>query len=125
VKLLAGVFAGEGLLIPRALMRFLLRSAFWLGLTFHAMPWDGAQLASVAPDPRAAIASLTAEDHDGAAAKAVVGAVLRGAFDSATTPDPAPARAISSAKPTRPSVDTLTAADRLPSWRGFALRSTI
>jgi hypothetical protein len=106
-------------------MRFLLRSVFWLGLTFHAMPWDGAQLADVAPDPRAAIASLTAEDHDGAAAKAVVGAVLRAALDSPATPAAAPARAVPAAKPTRPSVDALTAADRLPPWRGFGLRSTI
>jgi hypothetical protein len=107
-------------------MRFLLRSVFWLGLTFHAMPWSGAELANVAPDPRAAIASLTAEDHDGAVAKAVVGAVLRAALDSPATPAAAPARAVpAAAKPTRPSADTLIAADRLPPWRGLGLRSTI
>jgi hypothetical protein len=106
-------------------MRFLLQSAFWLGLTFHAMPWNGAQLANVAPDPRAAIASLTAEGHDGAAVQAAVGAVLRAAFDSPATPAAAPARLVPAAKPTRPSVDTLSAADRLPPWRGFGLRSTI
>ena len=91
-------------------MRFLLRSAFWLGLTFHAMPWRRCELADALPDPRAAIASLTAEDHDGAAAKAVVGAVLRARAQLACArPRRRAPRRLRAAKPTRPSVDTLTA----------------
>ena len=39
-------------------MRFLLRSAFWLGLTFHAMPWGDAKLSDALPDATPAIVSL-------------------------------------------------------------------
>ncbi|MBV8473073.1 MAG: hypothetical protein JO234_06610, partial [Hyphomicrobiales bacterium] len=32
-----------------ATMGFLLRTAFWLGLTFHAMSWGDARLSDVVP----------------------------------------------------------------------------
>ena len=108
------------------LMGFLLRSAFWLGLVFHAMPWGDARLTDAVPVARdALVAGLATQTHDGTATT-LANAVLRAAFDpqSATAPKvgAAPERSI---KPRRPSVDTLSAADRQPPWRGLGLRSTL
>ena len=98
-------------------MRFLLRSAFWLGLTFHAMPWGDAKLSDALPDATPAVVSLAVATAagDGAVGDLARGA-LRGALDLA-----APA----AAKPQRASLDTLSAADRLPPWRGPLLRSSL
>jgi len=94
-------------------MRFLLRSAFWLGLTFHAMPWGDAKLTDALPDPTPAIVGLAAAGANGGATGAWVRAALRGALDG-----DAPA----AAKPLRGSLDTLSAQDRAPPWRGPAVR---
>ena len=98
-------------------MRFLLRSAFWLGLTFHAMPWGDAKLSDALPDAAPAVVSLAAASVNGDSA---VGALARSALRGALDLD-APA----AAKPQRASLDTLSAADRLPAWRGPLLRSSL
>ena len=106
-------------------MRFLLRSAFWLGLVFHAMPLGQARLSDVVPNPRDAV-GLATSDRDGEAASAIAGAVVRAVFEPRpAAADKTAARAAPAAKPARPSVDTLSAADRLPPWRGPGARSTI
>ena len=71
-------------------MRFLLRSAFWLGLTFHAMPWGDAKLSDALPDATPAVVGLVvaSANSDGA-----VGALARGALRGALDLDaPAAAR---------------------------------
>ncbi len=108
-------------------MGFLLRSAFWLGLVFNAMPWGEARLTDAVPAARDALAAgLATQVRDTDAASAIARAVLR------TTIEPQPAsvgkaatRAEPSPKTKRASVDTLSASDRLPPWRGAGLRSTL
>ena len=91
-------------------MRFLLRSAFWLGLTFHAMPWGDAKLADALPDAAPTVVSLAAASaNDGGAVGALARGALRGALDLDA---PTAARSL------RGSLDTLSAEDRLPPWRG-------
>ena len=98
-------------------MRFLLRSAFWLGLTFHAMPWGDAKLSDALPDATPTVVSLAVASANGEGA---VGALMRGALRGALDLD-SPA----AAKPQRASADTLSPADRLPPWRGPLLRSSL
>ena len=105
-------------------MRFLLRSAFWLGLVFHAMPLGGARPSDAVPNPRDAVAGLPTPGRDGAAASAIAGAAVRAPFGPRSAADKTASRAAPAAKPARSSVDTLSAADRLPSWRGSGPRST-
>jgi hypothetical protein len=99
-------------------MGFLLRTAFWLGLAFSAMPWDKAVLADFAPNARDALAAAVAtqgRDEGGTAA------IARAALSAALEPrpaSPAAARPGPSLATGRASVDTLSAADRLPPWRG-------
>lgn len=108
-------------------MGFLIRSAFWLGLTFHAMSWGDAQLADFVPSSAGTLAAgLAARTGDGDAASLIAHAVLRGAIQ------PRPAYEIKTAAPSesatkfrRASVDTLSAADRAPVWRGAPLRGTL
>jgi hypothetical protein len=113
-------------------MGFLLRSAFWLGLVFHAMSWGDARLTDVVPSPAQTLAAgLAAQSGDGGAAGAIARAVLRGALEpraaetkTAARAEPSP-KTEPSAKTKRPSVDTLSVADRAPAWRGAALRGTL
>lgn len=118
---------GGGLSGRSTFMGFLLRSAFWLGLVFHAMSWGDARLTDFVPSPSQTLAAgLAAQSGDGQAVSAIAGAVLRGALEpqSASLAKTA-ARAESPAKVKRPSIDTLSAADRLPVWRGAPLRGTL
>jgi hypothetical protein len=98
-------------------MRFLLRSAFWLGLTFHAMPWGDAKLSDALPDATPAVVGLAVASANGEGA---VGALARAALRGALDLD-APA----AAKPQHASIDTLSPADRLPPWRAPLLRSSL
>jgi len=98
-------------------MRFLVRSAFWLGLTFHAMPWGDAKLSDALPDAAPAVVRLAVASATGDSS---VGALARGALRGALDLD-APA----AAKPQRASLDTLSTADRAPPWRGPLLRSSL
>ena len=98
-------------------MRFLLRSAFWLGLTFHAMPWGDAKLSDALPDAAPAVVSLAMASANGDGA---LGALARGALRGALDLD-APA----ATKPQHGSIDTLSPVDRLPPWRGPLLRSSL
>jgi hypothetical protein len=108
-------------------MGFLLRSAFWLGLVFHAMSWGDARLTDFVPSPSQTLAAgLAAQSGDSQAVSAIAGAVLRGALEPQTaSAAKTAARFDPSPKTKRPSLDTLSAADRLPVWRGAALRGTL
>ncbi len=107
-------------------MGFLLRTAFWLGLTFHAMSWGDARLSDVVPSQAQSLAaSLTGKSDDGDAAGVIARAVLRGALQPEPAPEPKhPRLAEATPRRKRASVDTLSSADRLPPWRG-ALRGTL
>jgi len=98
-------------------MRFLLRSAFWLGLTFHAMPWGDAKLSDALPAATPAVVGLAVATANG---DGVVGAMARNALRGALDLD-APV----AAKPQRASIDTLSPTDRTPAWRGPLLRSSL
>jgi hypothetical protein len=108
-------------------MRFLLKSAFWLGLVFHAMPWGDARLTDVIPEGSAsAIVGLASQGVGGEAASTIVQAVLRSTLDPRDpAQNAAAARPEAPAKTRRASVDTLSATDRLPPWRGAGLRGTL
>jgi len=98
-------------------MRFLLRSAFWLGLTFHAMPWGDAKLSDALPDATPAIVSLAVASANGdGAVGALARGALRGALDLETS---------AATKPQKASFDTLSRADRTPPWRGPPLRPSL
>ncbi len=100
-------------------MGFLLRSAFWLGVVFNAMPWGETRLTDVVPAARQRAAGVAIEGRDSEAASAIAGAVLRTALSSRTaTAGAAATRAKPAVAAKRASVDTLTAEDRLPPWRG-------
>ncbi|MGD0642770.1 MAG: hypothetical protein ABSC22_18680 [Roseiarcus sp.] len=108
-------------------MGFLLRSTFWLGLVFHAMPLGEVRLADAVPSARDALAaSLATQSRDGGVASAAASAVLRAALE------PRPASAGKAVTPPdrllkarRVSVDTLTASDRLVRWRGPGARAAL
>jgi hypothetical protein len=92
-------------------MRFIIRSVFWLGLVYHAMPWGDGRLSDALPAAAPALVSLAATNGDGAAGQ-IARAVLRGALDVDAQ---APAL-----KPRPASLDTLTPEDRHAPWRGPA-----
>ena len=107
-------------------MGFLIRSCFWLGLTFHAMSWGDARLADFVPTPAQAVAvGLAAQNGDGGAASTIARAVLRGALDAQLTGDAGITARSEPSKSRRASIDSLSAADRLPVWRGAPLRGTL
>lgn len=108
-------------------MGFLLRSAFWLGLVFHAMPLGETRLTDAVPAARDALAAgMAAQGPGGQAASAIARAALRAALEpqpagagkAATRPEPA-------LKAKRASIDTLSLSDRLAPWRGLGLRPTL
>ena len=107
-------------------MGFLLRSAFWLGLVFNAMPWGETRLSDAVPAARELAAGVAAQGRETQAASEVARAVVSmalgsrraGAGEAATRPAP-------STRTKRASVDTLSAGDRLPPWRGAGARSAL
>jgi hypothetical protein len=104
-------------------MSFLLRTAFWLGLTFNAMPWGDARWTDAVPDARAALgAGLATPSRDQGGAAAIARAILSAAREPRPA-SPAAPRVGPSPQARRVSVDTLSAADRLPPWRGPGARS--
>jgi hypothetical protein len=96
------------------LMRFIIRSVFWLGLVYHAMPWGDGRLSDALPAAAPALVSLAATSSDVAAGQ-LARAMLRGALD-VEMPAPAQAPAL---KPQPASLDTLTPEDRQAPWRGL------
>ena len=64
-------------------MRFMLRTIFWLGLVYHAMPWGDARLSDALPAVAPALSAVAAM-NGGEAPGALTRAVLRGALDMAT-----------------------------------------
>jgi hypothetical protein len=104
-------------------MGFLLRTAFWLGLAFNAMPWGEARLTDAVPNARDALgAAVATQSRDEGGTAAIARAVLSAALESRPA-SPAAARPGPSPETRRASVDTLSAADRLPPWRGPGARS--
>ena len=118
-------------------MGFLLRSAFWLGIVYSAMPLDVASLTPAATAPAAISAlcpfeagalkscfgaptSTSASTCAGGPAALCAGlqAAAAGMTDKQSD-DATPA----SAKRRRPSSDTLTDRDRVQPWRGPPARS--
>lgn len=109
-------------------MGFLLRTAFWLGLTFHAMSWGDARLSDVVPSQAQNLAaSLAGKSDDGDAASLIARAVLRGALQPELAPEAKLHSRVAESGPKgkRASIDTLSGADRLPPWRGAPLRGTL
>ena len=108
-------------------MGFLIRSCFWLGLTFHAMSWGDARLADFVPTPAQAVAvGLAAQSGDVGTAGTIVRAVLRGTLDTqAASGVTSAAGSEPASKGRRASIDSLSPADRLPAWRGAPLRGTL
>ncbi len=98
-------------------MFFLVRSLFWLGLVFMALPWDGASLrADLVSETQKATQVITreaqaicAKDPIGCAAQAIS---LGQAFD--------PGKAFNLASRPEKSQDTLLPGDRTPDWRNPA-----
>ena len=82
-------------------MGFLLRSAFWLGLVFHAMPLGDAQLSDAVPAARDALAAgMATQAGGGGAASAIARAVLRTALEPQPTAPTRPRR-VPSRRPRR------------------------
>ncbi|MBV8474542.1 MAG: hypothetical protein JO234_14085 [Hyphomicrobiales bacterium] len=111
-------------------MGFLLRTAFWLGLTFHAMSWGDARLSDVVPPGTAqTLASgLVAASADSDAAGVIARTMLRGALQpqpAAADAKPRARLAETNVKAKRPSLDTLSTTDRQAPWRGAPLRGTL
>ncbi len=105
-------------------MGFLLRSAFWLGLAFNAMPWGEARLSDAVPAARELAAGAATQGRDGAAS-AVAGALVRAALASRPPVGDAATRPARPAATRRASVDTLSAADRVAPWRGAGARAAL
>jgi hypothetical protein len=101
-------------------MRFMLRSIFWLGVVYHAMPWGDARLSDALPDAGPALARLATSNSDNAASL-IARAALRGALDL----DRPLAKDGVAARPQPASLDTLTPDDRRAPWRGTGLRTGI
>ncbi|MGO4872594.1 MAG: hypothetical protein ACLPGW_18650 [Roseiarcus sp.] len=108
-------------------MGFLLRSAFWLGLVFHAMPWGETRFADAVPSARDALAAgLATQSRDGGAASAIASAVVRAALEPRpASADKAAARPDRSLTMNRASIDTLSPNDRLAPWRGAGARAAL
>lgn len=99
-------------------MLFLVRSAFWLGMVYSAMPFDNSEQARELARLRAALAATAG----GAAASACAGASLSCALKLA-----GPAAKLAGATAIKPpmkekmagvSVNSLMSADLRPAWRG-------
>ena len=114
-------------------MMFLIRSAFWLGIVFSAMPFDRAEIAgdavqvknAVAASALAAAKTRCAQDVTacGAALNALGGGapstnIERLEPQRATTP-----RAAAKEKALQSSANSLNAADLAPPWRGRPRKS--
>lgn len=94
-------------------MFFLLRTAFWLGLTFSAMEWPGAAPVPPTVDGIAAQATLQAAKLCAGTPRACLEAAR--AFSGAKAASETPA---APGKPAKKKADTLDSADRAPAWRG-------
>ena len=111
-------------------MLFLVRSAFWLGMVYSAMPFDNSEQSRELARLRAALAAtaggaaLAACADQSAACRA-----LRSAMPESPRGSGAAISAQIKEKPTRASPNTLTQADLAPPWRGkpakFAKREAL
>jgi len=108
-------------------MGFLLRSAFWLGIVYSAMPLDVASLAPTANATAPVAVSALCPPAGGAppsclgvplsACNVAAAALCPRLREVAAEQTPAPD------KRRRPSADTLTPGDRAPPWKGPPSRS--
>jgi hypothetical protein len=89
-------------------MSFLIRSIFWLGLVFSALPWDGESLrADLSGEVEHATRALAGQAQ-AICAKDPIACALQAAALGKTFEAP-------------PSQNTLRAADLGPAWRGPAI----
>jgi hypothetical protein len=109
-------------------MMFLIRSAFWLGLVFSWMPFDGAEvLRAIDQTQGAIVAGAVAAARakcvtDMASCRAIVTAASGAAL--ATNAERSPAlRGAGKRAATLKSADTLSAADLATPWRGRQTKS--
>ena len=114
-------------------MLFLVRSAFWLGMVYSAMPFDNSEQSRELARLRAALAATAATAGGAALAACADQSAACRALRSAMPESPRGSGAAISAqikeKPTRASPNTLTQADLAPPWRGkpakFAKREAL
>lgn len=105
-------------------MLFLLRSAFWLGLTFYAMPWNGDAAAPQSAHGPAAAPSVV--ETAGRLASEVCTAKPAECLHAARSLTALFAKVAAEGDPSAPlaetgavfSLNALSALDRLPQWRG-------
>ena len=97
-------------------MFFLLRTVFWLGVTFSAMEWPGERPALPTTGDIAMQVTRLCAENAAACLKAA------GAANAAMKPAEKPAEAASKSAPVK--IDTLGSADRGPAWRGRSQAAT-
>lgn len=109
-------------------MMFLLRSAFWLSIVYAHMPLDGGAALGVVDETRSAVIASAANvvrdkcAEDGAACRALVGAAAGMILAPAAEHSRPVQRADAKPKGAR-SVNSLTAGDLSPPWRGRPAKS--
>src|SRR4051812_10296633 len=92
-------------------MSFLIRSAFWLGLVYMALPWDAASLRADLAGPAQKVSHVIARQAQDLCTKDPIGCATQAiALGKALD--------IASLGPAPPSQDTLRPADLAPAWRG-------
>jgi len=96
-------------------MLFLVRSAFWLGMVYSAMPFDNSEQTREVASLRAALAASVAENCSVQAESCLV--LKLAASDPQRRAQTAIA-SLAGAGPTRPSANSLTKADLALPWRG-------
>jgi hypothetical protein len=108
-------------------MMFLLRSAFWLSIVYAHMPWDGGDALTAVNEAKGVVITSAADavadrcSENAATCRAIAGAIA-GAALPAPSPSPAP-HAVAKTKSARPSINSLTANDLAPAWRGKPAKS--
>ena len=98
-------------------MFFLLRAAFWLGLVFVALPWDGAALRSDLADTADAASKAAAHQAQAWCLKDPLACAESASAAARLIASPTPDAA---REPQTRSQNTLMPIDLAPQWRGHA-----
>jgi hypothetical protein len=110
-------------------MMFLLRSAFWLSIVYAHMPLDGGAALGVVDQARSAVIASAANvvrdkcAEDGAACRAVVGAAAGMILAPGAERSSRPVQRADAKPKAARSVNSLTAGDLSPPWRGRPAKS--
>jgi hypothetical protein len=108
------------------MMMFLVRSAFWLSLVYAHMPFDDGQVARVAEEAKGVAVATAANavkakcDHEAVSCRAILSAAAGAILSPAVAPsagEPPKARGAATPKASRPSANSLSAADLAAPWR--------